>query len=128
MTAPQQQPVPFEIVPQPGGQRVASNGELALVVLEDLPGAQVFRRRSVSGLPLKPAAELLIPQLNQLAGDLLANPDTNAEQARQRLAAIAGTVQTAEPVRSEALVVDVDGVRIYIAGTNVIVTRKDLRS
>lgn len=121
-------PIPFEIVPQAGGQRIASDGHIALVVLEDLPEAQIFRRRSVSGLPLKPAAEVLVPQLNQLAGELLAAPATTAEQARQRLLAIAGTVQVADPVRSEAVVCQVDGLHIYISGTAVVVTRKDLKA
>jgi hypothetical protein len=119
-------PIPFEIVQHPSGARVASDGTLSLLVLYDAADARVFRRRSVSGLPIKPPAELLVPQLNQFAGELLADPHTTAQAARDRLIAIAGMVAVAEPVRSESLVVEIDGVRVYFANGSVIVTRQDL--
>lgn len=57
------QPIPFEIVEQ-DGVRVASNGTLRLTLLD--ADGQLYRRRAISGLPLKPPAELLIPQLLSL--------------------------------------------------------------
>lgn len=118
------QPVPWEIVTRPDGVRVASNGAQRLVVLDE--AGQVFRRRGVTGLAMRPAAELLIPQLNALAGELLAAPDMPARAAVDRLLAIAGTVPTAEPQRVEWAVAEIDGVRVYVDGPNVVVTTRDL--
>lgn len=117
------QPTPFEIV-EHGGVRVASNGVASLSLLD--AGGLLFRRRGVRGLQTAPAAEVLIPQLNQLAGELLANPETTAAEAVARVMAIAGTVRFAEPEHSEWAVAELDGVRVYHDGSNVIVTREDL--
>lgn len=117
------QPIPFEII-EHDGVRVASNGTASLSLLD--AGGLLFRRRGVRGLQTSPPAEILIPQLNQLAGELLANPGTTAEQAVGRVLAIAGTVRTEDPQRSEWAVAELDGVRVYCDGVNVIVTRQDL--
>ena len=116
-------PVAFEIADQ-DGVRVASNGTVRLSVLD--AGGKIFRRRGISGLALKPAAEVLIPQLNQLAGELLQRPDTPPHEAIGRLLAIAGLVPTAEPQRIEWAVAELGGVRVYTDGRNVIVTTQDL--
>lgn len=118
-----EQPIPFEIVEQ-DGVRVASNGRLRLSVLDH--GGQIMRRRGVTGLSAKPAAELLIPRLNELAGELLARPDTPAQEAVGKLLAIAGLVPMAEPQRHEWAVATLDGVHVYTDGINVVITRKEL--
>lgn len=117
------QPIPFEIVEQ-DGHRYASNGTIRVAVLD--ADAKLYRKRAISGIPTKPPAELLIPQLNLLAGELLANPETSAEVAVGRLLALAGLVPTAEPRRQEWVAVDIDGIHIYSDGSTVIVTRQEL--
>lgn len=117
------QPVPFEIIEQ-DGVRVASNGTVRLSLLDS--SGRLFKRRGVSGLAMKPAAEVLIPQLNAFAGELLANPATLAADALARLLAIAGLVPVAEPQKHEWAVAELDGVRVYTDGANVVVTRQEL--
>lgn len=118
-----EQPIPFEIVEQ-DGVRVASNGRLRLSVL-DADGV-IYRRRAISGLASKPASEVLIPLLNEFAGELLVRPDTPAQEAVGKLLAIAGLVPTAEPQRHEWAVAVLDGVRVYTDGVNIVMTRADL--
>lgn len=119
------QPVPFEIVD--GAQRVASNGSATLSLLDDVAaGARLFKRRAQKGLSLKPASELAIPLLNQLAGELLANGDVPAYVVAERVMAIARQVQPEPPKNIEWAVAEVDGVRVYFDGTNVVVTRQDI--
>lgn len=117
------QPVPFEIIEQ-DTVRVASNGTVRLSMLD--PAGRLFKRRGVSGLAMKPAAEVLIPQLNAFAGELLANPAMPAADAVARMLAIAGLVPTAEPQKHEWAVAELDGVRVYTDGTSVVVTKQDL--
>lgn len=121
---PQQiQPVPFEIVEQ-DGVRLATNGTIRMSLL-DVAG-RLFRRRGVSGLPIKPPAELLIPHLNALAGELLARPDMPAHEAVGRVIALAGMVPTDEPQHHEWAVAELDAVRVYSDGVNVVVTKQEL--
>lgn len=120
---PLKHPVPFEIIEQ-DGMRVASNGTLRLTLLDG--AGRMFRRRGLKGLAMKPPAELLIPQLNQLAGELLQRPDMPADEAVGRLLSLAGLVPTAEPKRMEWVVAELNGVRVYTDGTNVVVTTQDL--
>lgn len=117
-------PVPFEIVREDEGLCVASNG--AVQVVAHGAAARMFRRRGIRGIARKPAAEVLLPQLNELAGELVSNPDMDAREAVARLLAIAGTVPTSEPQRMEWVVAELDGVRVYVDGSTVIVTREDL--
>jgi len=117
------QPVPFEIV-EHEDIKVASNGSLRLTLL-DSPGL-LFKRRGIKGLSPKPAAESLLPKLNQLAGELLQQPEMPADLLRNMLIALAGTVQVQEPQRIEWAVVELDGVRVYTDGLDVIVTKQDL--
>lgn len=123
------QPVPFEIAEHVTAEgapiRIASNGGLRLTLLD--ADGKLCRRRGVSGLALKPAAELLLPQVNALAGELLARPDMPAQEAVGRLLALAGQVPTAEPQRHEWALAELDGVRVYTNGVDVIVTRQDLQ-
>ena len=117
------QPIPFEIIEQ-DGQRYASNGTMRVAVFD--ADAKLYRKRAISGIPMKPPAEVLIPQLNLFAGELLANPGTPADVAVGRLLALAGLVPTAEPQRQEWIAVDIDGIHIYSDGSTVIVTRQEL--
>ena len=118
------QPVPFEIVRGDDGLQVASNGRLRVVVPD--AGGKLFRRRGMRGLALKPPAEQLIPQLNALTGELLQRPDMPAQEAVGRLLALAGMVPTTEPRRIEWLVGELNGVRVYTDGENVILTTQDM--
>lgn len=117
-------PVPFEIIEQDNGMRVASNGTLRMMVL----GAEgkLFRRRAITGIQAKPAAEMLIPLLNGLATDLLAQPDMPAQEAVSRLLALAGLVPITEPKRQEWVVAELNRVRVYTDGANVVVTTQEM--
>jgi len=117
------QPIPFEIADR-DGVRVASNGSIRLSVFE--PDGQLFLRRGITGLSAKSAADVLIPRLNALAGELLANPGMPAADAVGKLMAIGGLVPTAEPKHIEWAVVSIDGVNVYTDGVDVIVSRKEL--
>lgn len=120
-----QQPIPFEIVRIEGEPlTVASNGTTRLTCTE--PDARVFRRRAITGVMRRPPGEVLIPQLNALCGELLATPDITPEAAVQRLLAIAGLVPTEGQRRIEWVVCEVAGVRVYVDGLNVIVSRQDI--
>jgi hypothetical protein len=124
MTIELKHPVPFEIIEQDKGMRVASNGALRMMVM----GAEgkLFRRRAITGIQAKPAAEMLIPLLNGLATDLLAQPDMPAQEAVSRLLALAGLVPITEPKRQEWVVAELNGVRVYTDGANVVVTTQEM--
>jgi len=87
---------------------------------------KLFRRRAIHGIQTKPAAEMLIPLLNGLATDLLAQPDTPAQEAVSRLLALAGLVPITEPKRQEWAVAELNGVRVYTDGAHVVVTTQDM--
>jgi len=118
-------PAPFEITEAPGGARVASNATATLTVLD--ADGRLFRRRAVKGMVTKPCAEAALPMINQLAGDLLASLDMPSHVVAQRLAQIRDAIQPHEPTRVEWAVAELDGVRTYFDGVNVIVTRQDLK-
>lgn len=117
-------PIPFEIVEEEN-MRVASNGTLRLVVLGG--EGKVFRRRAVTGIQTRPPAEILIPQLNALATELLSRPDMPAHEAVGRVMAVAGMVPMTEPKRVEWVVGELHGVRVYTDGANVLMTTEDLK-
>lgn len=117
------QPIPFEIIEQ-DGHRYASNGTIRFAVFD--ASAKLYRKRAISGIAMKPPAEVLIPQLNLFAGELLANPSTPADVAVGRLLAIAGLVPVTEPQRHEWLAIDIDGIHVYCDGATVIVTKQEL--
>lgn len=119
------QPVPFEIVMDEHGMRCASNGGVRLVLAER--DGRVFKRRGVKGLATQAAGDRVLPQLNALAGDLVQRPDMPAAELVARLQAVAGLAHVAEPQNVEWAVAELDGVRVYVDGQNVIVTRQDLR-
>lgn len=120
-----QAPAPFEIVTPAPGVRVASNGDVRVTLLDD--DGEMVRRRAMKGLARKPAGEVALPQLNQLAGELLQRLDMPAEELAARLAAIAGTVHVPPPQQVEWLVARVGDVRVYVDGHDVVITRQDLQ-
>lgn len=124
MATPVVQPAPFEIVEHDGGARTASNGRVR-VCLPDARGT-LFRRRGIRGLAQRPVAELVLPQLNALAGDILARPDMPAADLAGRLAALACMAAPQEPQRVEWCVAQLEGVRVYTDGESIVVTTEDL--
>jgi hypothetical protein len=124
MNAPLKQPVPFEILEHAPGHLVASNGAVTLSLLDS--GGRLFKRRGIAGLATKPAGEVVLPQLNQLAGELLANPAMPAEELVGRLLALAGHVPISDPKRIEWAVAELNGVRVYTDGAAIVVTKQDL--
>jgi len=120
------QPAPFEIV-EADGTRVASNGAASLTILADLAGqGRLFRRRAQKGLNVKPAGEIAVPMLNQLCGELVANLSMPGDQVVARIRAIAEAVQPEPPKNVEWAVAEIDGLRVYSDGRDVIVTRADI--
>jgi hypothetical protein len=119
MTPPQ----PFEIQ-NLDGIAVASNGVTRVCLTE--PDGRMFRRRGITGISSRTAAETLVPQLNALAGELLANPTMSAAEALARLHAIGGGVQLTQPQNVEWCVTQVGDVRVYVDAESVIVTRQDI--
>lgn len=123
MSVDSQPPAPFEIIER-DGRHFGSNGGQRVALLD--AGGRMFKRRGMKGISSRTAADLLLPKINQLAGELLAHPDMPARDAAQRLRAIAGLVSTEEPKRVEWLVAELDGVRVYCDGENVVITREEL--
>ena len=117
-------PEPFDIVTAPNGLRVASNGALRMTLAET--DGRLFRRRGVKGLATSAPAEQILPLLNAFAGEIVADPSMSAGAVVARLMALAGTVHIAEPQHVEWAVAELDGVRVYVGGNDVVVTRKDL--
>lgn len=117
---------PFEIAPLPGdgGGRVASNGAARMTVLE--ADARLFKRRAMRVNTAKPPAETVLPLLNQLAGDLVADLSFDGAQLRERLAQIAGAIADPAPSTVEWSVAELNGVRVYFDGADVVVTTRDL--
>jgi len=121
---------PFEIVDADGGAKVASNGRVSLTVLPDVQadgGVRLFKRRAIKGINVRPAGEVALPLLNQLAGELVADLGMPSFAVADRLRAIADQVVPTPPQRVEWVVAEVDGrLRVYFDGDRVIVTGLDL--
>lgn len=118
---------PFEITPFPGdeGGRTAFNGATRLTVLE--AEARLFRRRAVKVSTAKPAAEAVLPMLNALAGELVANLEIDDATLQAKLAEISALVKPRPSTQVEWAVAELDGVRVYFDGQDVVVTRRDLQ-
>lgn len=118
---------PFEIAPLEGGVggRVASNGATRLTVLE--PEAKLFRRRAIKVNAGKPPAETALPLLNALAGDLVADLTMPADVLHGRLAAIADAARGPTSTQVEWAVAELNGVRVYFDGRDVVVTTRDMQ-
>lgn len=118
------EPTPFEIVTEPTGMRVASNGPTKLVLLEN--DGELLKRRGVKQNVGRHTAERLLPLVNELAGELLQRPTMPDGEVLARLGALAGMVPPDEPARIEWVVARVAGVNVFFDGQHVVVTRQDL--
>lgn len=119
------QPTPFVIDKQESGAVVASNGQTAVIALDE--GASMFLRRGVRGLPGSPVAEKLLPQINLLAGDLLARSNMPASELKARLHILMAACEQPDPQNVECLVVDVKApARVYVQQGRVIITQQDI--
>jgi hypothetical protein len=118
------QPVPWEVA-RTDALHVASNGAQQLVLL-DVDAGRIFLRRGVKGLGAAPAGERVLPKLNELAGELLQRLDMPSAELVARLHAIAGLAHVPPPQHVEWAVAELDAVRVYTNGAEVVVTRRDL--
>ena len=118
-------PIPWEFA-RSEGAHVASNGTTQVILLDTKDG-RVFARRAVKQVGMGVcAAESVLPKLNALAGEILQRPDMTPTELREQLVAIAGLVNVTPPQHVEWAVVELDGVRVYCNGSEVVVTRQDL--
>lgn len=124
MTAPQ--PVPFAIVPAGDGLPThASNGTCRMAVLDG--DGSMKLRRGIKHSMGKPVNETLLPVINEFAGFLLQNPGLTLDEARARLDAIASMLPSEKATNVEWVMGELNGVRVYYDGRDVIVTRLDLQ-
>lgn len=116
-------PVPWAI-DRRDGMQLASNGTSLLILRDE---GKLFLKRAIKGVGLGScAAERVLPQLNQLAGELLQQPSMPAQQIAHRLQALAGLAHVPEPVHVEWAVAELDGVKVYCNGPEVLVTKQDM--
>lgn len=121
-----QQPAPFHLVnTPPSALRVATNGQIRLTVLE--PDGKLFLRRGLTGVMAAPTAQTIIPQLNQLAGELLQHSDMPAEDVAARLHALQMFCKPHETQKIEWACASLNGVNVFTDGVDIIVTTQDLR-
>lgn len=118
------QPVPFEILERPGQPSIGTNGAVRVQVLDQQ--GHMFKRRGIAGINARPPGESVLPHLNALAGELLGQLDMPADELRRRLLALAALAEPKEPRRIEWLVAELNGVRVYVDGADVVVTTMDL--
>lgn len=119
------QPVPFHLVRADNGLTVATNGAVRLTCLDD--GGAVKLRRGICGVMAGPVVEKVLPLLNQLAGELLQNSAMDPVEVAARLHALQMLCKPQAPQHLEWAYTELDGVRVYTDGQDVIVTRQDLR-
>lgn len=120
------QPTPFTIVRSDTGAHppVATNGAVRLMCLD--ADGQLSLRRGISGMMAAPMVEKILPQLNALAGELLANSAMDPAEIAARLHALQLACRPPEQRNIEWAYAELDGVRVYVDGADVIVTRQDL--
>ena len=118
------QPTPFTLVKREGAPSVATNGTTALVCLD--AGGIVMLRRGITGEFGAPTAEKILPHLNALAGELLANSAMPPLEVAARLHALQLACKPPEFQNTEWAFAELDGVRVYVDGSTVVVTRQDL--
>lgn len=118
-------PTPFEIVADERC-KVGSDG-VRTVVLNGTAG-RMFRRRGVKSYSGRPAAEKILPLLNELSGLLVNNITMPAAEVAARLEALRvladGAARPAEHI--EWLVTELNGVYVYTMGNHTIVSTEDL--
>lgn len=117
--------VPFTLVHREGKTPVASNGTVGLTCPDE--GGVVFLRRGIRVTRAAPLGERVLPLLNELAGQVLADPTMPAHEIRARLHALQLQCVESKQVNVEWAVAELDGVRCYTDGETVLLTRQDLR-
>jgi hypothetical protein len=108
------------------GMLVGSNGD-ATVSLFVSEGGKVFRRRSERQPEGLPVAGSLRPKVTALAEEMLARGDMPAAEIIDKLQDLAKQAKPPRVERIEWLVAELDGVRAYFDGANVILTKQDLQ-
>lgn len=115
-------PVPFEIAEQ-GPYKVASNGVSVLMADRE---ATVIRRRAMTVTAPQSPAGVLLPQLNQLAGELLAMPEMSADVVATKLQSLLLQCTPPPEQRKEWVKASLNGVNAFYDGTTVVLTTQDL--
>lgn len=118
------QPIPFTIVRKAGEPPVASNGTAALTVLD---GGEIRLRRAIRTSSAAPLAERVIPQLNALAGELLANSAMPAHEIAARLHALQLACVPPLQQNVEWAFAELEGVRCYFDGKTAVLTKQDIQ-
>lgn len=118
------QPVPFEIVRTEGQPPVATNGTSALMVMD---GGEVRLRRAIRTSSAAPVAERILPQLNALSGDLLANSAMDPQELVARLHALQLACLPPLQQNVEWAFGELDGVRCYFDGKTAVLTKQDIQ-
>lgn len=118
-------PPAFHLVREEGLPTVATNGATRLVCLDE--GGVLKLRRGIRTAVQGPVAERLLPLLNQLAGDLVGNSAMGNEELCTRLHALQLLCKPVPAQHVEWAFCELDGVRVYTDGADVIVTRQDLQ-
>lgn len=124
MTQPMTQPTAFSIVHRPDAPSVATNGSTRLMCLD--AGGKLSLRRAICGGLGAPTAERIVPALNALAGELLANSAMPPADIAARLHALQQVCQPPPARHMEWAYAELDGVRCYTDGVDVILTKQDL--
>jgi hypothetical protein len=97
------------------------------LVLRDVRSGRIFLRRGLRGIGLGgAAASRVLPQLNALAGELLQRQDMPGDELGERLRGLAALAHVPPPEPVEMAVAELDGVRVYVVGPEIVVTREDL--
>ena len=118
------QPTPFTMVRQEGIPDAASNGQVCLMCLDE--GGVTKLRRGMQVTTQGPLAEKMLPHLNQLAGELLANPQLQSYEVAARLHALQLACLPPVTKTAEWAFAELDGVRVYTDGKLIYLTRRDL--
>jgi hypothetical protein len=118
------QPTPFQIVRTPDQPEVATNGRVAITCPD--AGGRVFLRRGVRGSIGAPVVERILPALNALAGELVANTQMEPGEVAARLHALQLACVPPKQQNTEWAVAELDGVRAYTDGATVVLTRQDM--
>lgn len=120
-----QQPTPFTIVRAEGLPPVATNGACRLMCLD--AGGELRLRRGIRGVFGAPVAEKILPHLNALAGELLAHSDMAPADVAARLHALQMVCAPPPLPNVEWAYAELNGVRVYTDGVDVILTQQDLQ-
>lgn len=119
------QPTPFERI-EVEGRPVLSNGQVNVMIMAEEGQGRLFKRRAQRGLSPKPPGETVLPLLNSLAGELVSKLDMSPLELQTKLQFILSQASPRTPENVEWAVAELDGVRAYVDGSNVILSKMDL--